>query len=165
MADVRELEDLVDRDALGEVCRSFFELFGLPIRVLGNDGALLADVHQQRAICPLLQRARPGPRGLRAHRRRRAAALVPEQTARSVHPCFTGAVYRVVPILYDGRRLGRIVVGPVPARRAARGACQPAAIDPGVDRERAPRSTSARCRACAPETAAQITAHLRACST
>jgi signal transduction histidine kinase len=34
------------------------------------------------------------------------------------HPCFTGACYRVVPIHYQGRRLGRFVVGPyVPAER------------------------------------------------
>ena len=33
-----------------------------------------------------------------------------------VHPCFTGAIYHVVPIVYDDRQLGRIVLGPfVPA--------------------------------------------------
>jgi two-component system sensor histidine kinase BarA len=34
------------------------------------------------------------------------------------HPCFTGAEYRIVPILYQGRRLGRFVIGPyMPAER------------------------------------------------
>ncbi|MGI9644557.1 MAG: ATP-binding protein, partial [Ilumatobacteraceae bacterium] len=33
-----------------------------------------------------------------------------------VHPCFTGAVYRVVPLNYQGRPIGRFIVGPyVPA--------------------------------------------------
>ena len=41
-ADIGRLEEVVDREALGEVCRSFFDLFGLPIRVFSEDGALLA---------------------------------------------------------------------------------------------------------------------------
>ena len=31
--EIANLEDLIDRDSLREVCRSFFDLFGLSIRV------------------------------------------------------------------------------------------------------------------------------------
>jgi hypothetical protein len=45
------LEDLIDRESLREVCRSFFDLFGLSIRVFSARGALLANVHEERSIC------------------------------------------------------------------------------------------------------------------
>jgi mutual gliding-motility protein MglA len=37
------LEDLVDRTALTELTKSFFVLFGIPVRIYSNEGALLAD--------------------------------------------------------------------------------------------------------------------------
>jgi two-component system sensor histidine kinase BarA len=110
MADVQRIEDLVDREALGEVCRSFFELFGLPIRVFSNGGALLADVHQQRSICTYVNGFDEGKSAC-VRTVNEVRKLVPEGNE-TIHACFTGAVYRVVPIHYDGRRLGRFVVGP-----------------------------------------------------
>ncbi len=110
LADVARLEDIVDRGALAEVCRSFFELFSIPIRVFSRDGTLLADVHEARAICTYVNTLKEG--------RPACSALVAEVKGIDppdgpvVHPCFTGAVYRVVPIDYQGRRLGRFVVGP-----------------------------------------------------
>jgi two-component system sensor histidine kinase BarA len=157
MADVRNIEDLVDRDALGEVCRSFFELFSLPIRVLSNDGSLLADVHQQRAICTYLN-GLPQGRAACVHSVGEVRNLVPE-LGEMVHPCFTGAVYRVVPILYDGRRLGRFVVGPyLPAelREVPKSLLQ---IDAGVD-QRAAKEHLGEMPRVRRETAEKITAHL-----
>lgn len=116
LADVARLEDVVDRAALAEVCRSFFELFSLPIRVFSRDGTLLSDVHEEQAICRYVNGL---PNGRAA-----CTALVSEvrgidpEDGPVEHPCFTGACYRVVPIHYQGRRLGRFVIGPyVPAER------------------------------------------------
>ncbi|WP_053234569.1 ATP-binding protein [Sandaracinus amylolyticus] len=116
LADVARLEDVVDRAALAEVCRSFFELFSLPVRVFSRDGTLLSDVHEEQAICRYVNGFAPG--------RAACSALVGEVRALDPeggpveHPCFTGACYRVVPIHYQGRRLGRFVVGPyMPAER------------------------------------------------
>ena len=40
----------------------------------------------------------------------------PGETGDVARPCFTGAIYRVMAIEYDGRRVGRLIVGPfVPA--------------------------------------------------
>ncbi|MFT3921260.1 MAG: ATP-binding protein [Myxococcales bacterium] len=157
MADVRSIEDLVDRDALGEVCRSFFELFGLPIRVLANDGALLADVHQQRAICTYLN-GLPEGRSACVHTVNDVRGLIPEH-GELVHPCFTGAVYRVVPIRYDGRRLGRFVVGPyLPAElREVPGSLLQIdpAVDPTIAKEHLGEMPRVR-----RETAEKISAHL-----
>ena len=49
--EIANLEDLIDRESLREVCRSFFDLFGLSIRVFSSRGALLANVHEERSIC------------------------------------------------------------------------------------------------------------------
>ena len=109
--EIANLEDLIDRDSLREVCRSFFDLFGLvDPRVLGARRAA-----RQRA-----RRAQHLP--LRQHTSPRAAQRVLRRSARCrcscpskqtvVHPCFTGAIYHVVPIIYDDRQLGRIVLGP-----------------------------------------------------
>lgn len=116
LADVARLEDIVDRAALAEVCRSFFELFALPIRVFSRDGTLLSDVHEEQELCRYVNTLTNG--------RKACSALVGEvrgidpEDGAVEHPCFTGACYRIVPIHYQGRRLGRFVVGPyVPAER------------------------------------------------
>jgi signal transduction histidine kinase len=157
MADAQRIEDLVDREALGEVCRSFFELFGLPIRVFSSDGGLLADVHQQRALCTYLNGIEEG----RAACARTVADVrrrVPEQ-GEVVHACFTGAVYRICPILYDGRRLGRLVVGPyLPAevREVPRSLLT---LAPSIDHTAAKEHLNEMPRV-RRETAERITAHL-----
>jgi len=72
------LEQLLDRSALQDVCRSFFESFGMPVRVLGKDGSLLSSVSLEG------------------------------------DPMLFGGRERELPIVYDGRELGTLVVGPEP---------------------------------------------------
>lgn len=157
LADVARLEDIVDRGALAEVCRSFFELFSLPIRVFSRDGTLLADAHEARAICTYVNSLPEG--------RPACSTLVDEvkavdpQDGPVVHPCFTGAVYRIVPIDYQGRRLGRFVIGPyLPAERRE----VPRSllvIDPGIDQETA-REALGEMPRLREETAERLAAHL-----
>ena len=114
MGEVGRLEQVVDRRALAEVCRSFYDLFALPVRVFSADGALLADAHEEQAVCAYVNGIPSG---------RTACSAVVDTVKRLepdsgsvTHPCFTGAEYRVVPMIYQGRRLGRFVIGPyVPA--------------------------------------------------
>ena len=116
LADVSQLEDILDKDALADVCRSFFDLFSLPLRVFSRNGALLADVHETRQVCAYVNGF---PEGRLACSRLvgQVKGIDPEDGT-VIHPCFTGAVYRVVPITYQGRRLGRFVIGPyLPAER------------------------------------------------
>lgn len=157
LADVARLEDIVDRGALAEVCRTFFELFSLPIRVFSRDGTLLADVHEPRAICTYVNALSEG--------RPACSALVGEvkgidpQDGTVVHPCFTGAVYRVVPIAYQGRRLGRFVIGPyLPAelREVPRSLL---VLDPAIDQEQA-REALGEMPRLRKETAERLAAHL-----
>ena len=44
------LEDLVDRDALGEMAKSFFDLFRIPLKIFSESGVLLADASEPQAL-------------------------------------------------------------------------------------------------------------------
>lgn len=156
LADVARLEDVVDRGALTEVCRSFFELFALPIRVFSRDGALLADVHEPREICRYVNSLAQGHRA--------CSALVAEvknidpPNGTVLHPCFTGAVYRVVPIDYHGRRLGRFVIGPYLPAELSEVPRSLLRIAPDVDHETA-RSALGEMPRVRAETAERLAAH------
>ncbi|WP_437968337.1 ATP-binding protein [Sorangium sp. So ce260] len=90
------LEDLVDRQALGEMAASFHKLFGLPIRIQSISGAMLAE---SGAPAPM-----GGPAG--------DAPETPRAGAAPADPCFAGALFEVFPIEYDGRAIGRSILGP-----------------------------------------------------
>lgn len=157
--DVLHLSDVVDRQALGEVCRSFFDLFGLPLRVIAADDAILADVHVERSICRYVN-GTPGGTQACARTVSEVRRLTP--TGESVaHPCFTGASYRIVPIVYDARVLGRFVIGPYLPSEVKEVPRSLLAIDPGIDaaQARAALEEMPRVRA---ETIDRIVVHLRA---
>ncbi len=131
MGDVVRLEDVLSRDSVMSVSKSFFALFGLPVRVISHEGDLLADIHRDRPLCNYLNTLRNGERECS-----NTVGLVRDLEPNGgsiVHPCFTGAVYRIVPLAYQGRPLGRFIVGPyVPAE--TRGAPDSlASVDEAVD--------------------------------
>ena len=134
--EVSQLEELIDRDSLREVCRSFFDLFGLSIRIFSARGVLLASVHEERSICRYvnsLTRGRVACSETVAH----AQMLVPTGSGTVAHPCFTGALYHIVPIRYDDRSLGRIVLGPFLPAEVNEVPASLISIDPKVEPERA----------------------------
>jgi hypothetical protein len=134
--EVSQLEELIDRDSLREVCRSFFDLFGLSIRIFSARGVLLASVHEERSICRYvnsLTRGRVACSETVAH----AQMLVPTGSGTVEHPCFTGAVYHIVPIRYDERSLGRIVLGPFLPAEVNEVPNSLISIDPKLEPERA----------------------------
>ncbi len=114
LGDVTRLEDVLSRDSVTKVAKSFFALFGLPVRVISDEGDLLADVHRDQPLCRYLNTVPDGSSKCSATV---AAVRDLEPTGEpAIHPCFTGAVYRVVPLEHQGRTLGRFIVGPyVPA--------------------------------------------------
>ncbi len=158
LGDVARLEDVVDREALTEVCRSFYGLFGLSIRVLSQEGTLLADVHEERHICRYVNTLAAGRAACTATVS--AVKAIDPTDGTVLHPCFTGARYRVVPITYQGRRVGRFVIGPyLPAeiREVPRSLLT---VDPGVDHNEA-RTHLAQMPRVRAETAERIVGHLR----
>ncbi len=110
MGDVVRLEDVLSRDSVTSVSKSFFSLFGLPVRVISHEGDLLADVHRDQPLCNYLNTLVDGAQQCAATVSS-VRDLEPKGEA-IVHPCFTGAVYRIVPLVYQGRPIGRFIVGP-----------------------------------------------------
>jgi signal transduction histidine kinase len=153
------LEDLVDRDGLDELCRSFLALFGIPVRIYSTDGALLADATAEQDLCAYVNTLDDG--------RRACAATVggvrsrlPGDSGDVVHPCFTGAAYRILALEYDGRRVGRLIVGPFMPAGIDQSPPSLLAIDKGISRERADKLLARMPRAKA-ETITRIAGHLK----
>lgn len=152
------LEDLIDRAALEELAKSFFELFRVPVRVYAEDGKLLADASEQTGIYAYLNTLKNG----------RIALQDVVGTVKNInpgnqggidHPCVTGAVYHVAGVSYDSRQLGRMIFGPFlppTVREPPRSLLE---IDPQLDVERVGALLMEMPRA-RQETVCQIARHL-----
>ncbi|MBX3251763.1 MAG: PocR ligand-binding domain-containing protein [Myxococcales bacterium] len=157
LGDIVRLDEVVDREALRDVCRSFFELFNLSVRVFSADGTLLADAHEEQSIHAYLRTTQGGERALREDQDAviRATPSAPVQLGE-----ITGAVYDVVPIVYHGRRVGRFVLGPyLPAEMKE----VPKALlkaDPALEPEKV-RDALASMPRVRRATAERVAAHLR----
>jgi len=153
------LEDLIDRESLKEVITSFVTLFGISVRVYSADGEKLADAVEQQDICKYLNEL-PDGRAACAATVATVKRTSPETTEDIVHPCFTGARYHIAALMYDGRRVGRIVLGPyLPADvKEVPGSLMTAARDAQPDqlRQLLPRMPRARA-----ETVHHIAEHMR----
>jgi len=105
------IEDVVDRDALDEMCRSMQALFGIGVRVYSAEGALLANVATELDACVLVNQVSQG-RAACGSTVTAAKSVDPGDDGDVVHGCFTGLAYRIVSLDYEARRVGRIVLGP-----------------------------------------------------
>jgi signal transduction histidine kinase len=153
-------EDLVDREALDELCRSFLTLFGIPVRIYSSDGALLADAAGEQELCAYVNTT-PGGRNACAATVGGVKVREPGDGGDVVHPCFTGAAYRVISLEYDGRRIGRLILGPFMPAAVTVAPASLFAIDAGVAKDRAQKLLERMPRAKA-ETITRIAAHLKA---
>lgn len=105
------LEDVVARDELDELCRSTHVLFGIGVRIYSSDGALLANAASELEICRFVNQL-SGGRTACGNTVSAAKSVDPGEEGDVTHPCFTGLAYRIVALENDGRRVGRIVLGP-----------------------------------------------------
>jgi two-component system, NarL family, sensor histidine kinase BarA len=106
------IEDLISRAMLAELLEGVSSLFGLPIRLFAGTGAILAEVS---ATTPQLYGYLSSrPKGKKAIVR--AVEVVklaePDSGIAFVDPCPPGLRYAVSAVKYDGRKIGKIVVGP-----------------------------------------------------
>jgi len=154
------LEDLVDRDGLDELCKSFVVLFGIPVRIYSSAGALLADAGSQQELCAYVNTTRDGRRAC-ASTVAAVRARDPGEEADVVYPCFTGAAYRIFALEYDRRRIGRLIVGPFLPANVAEAPVSLLTVDAAVDKERAQTLLLKMPRA-KPDTITRIAAHLKA---
>ncbi len=115
LRDGYSLEDLVDRTVLGEMIRSFYDLFRLPLRIYSASGQLLADATEQHPFYAYLNEFKATREALQGTVDG-IKQINPAETGELTFPCVSGAVYRIVSITYDTRAMGRMVIGPfVPA--------------------------------------------------
>lgn len=105
------LEDVVDRDALDDLCKSIHGLFGIGVRVYASQGALLANVATELEVCRAVNEV-SGSRSACGQTVSAAKNVDPGDDGEVTHPCFTGLAYRIVSLEHEGRRVGRIVLGP-----------------------------------------------------
>ncbi len=129
--EVAGIETILDRESLSRVCRSMHELFGLSVRIFSPAGVLLADVHTEAAICRYVnsfEGGRPACTSVVSAVKNLAAdrEILP-------HACFTGAEYRVIPLRYQDKVIGRAIVGPFLPVQVTRIPRSLAVIDPALD--------------------------------
>jgi two-component system sensor histidine kinase BarA len=154
------LEDLVDRDGLDELCKSFLALFGIPVRIYSTDGALLADATAEQELCAYVNGMADG-RNACAATVGAVRSRLPGDTGDVVVPCFTGAAYRILALEYDGRRVGRLIVGPFLPANVADIPASLLEVDRGISKERA-QTLLGRMPRAKPETITRIAGHLKA---
>jgi len=159
LAERVRIEDLVDREGLEELCRTFHALFGIPVRIYSTEGAMLADAAREQELCAYVNTTNEG--------RNACAATVgavksrePGHSGDVVHPCFTGAVYRIIALEYDGHRVGRLIVGPFLPSSLNEAPPTLFKVDPALSKEKAqplllkmPRAKS--------DTVTRIASHLK----
>jgi two-component system sensor histidine kinase BarA len=130
-----KLEELVDREALGEILGSVYELFQIPLRIFSDDGRLLADVGRDVELYTYLN----------AFRKPRAAVdqvisavknAVPGADGGLTVPCVSGAEYQVSALEYDGRVIGRAILGPYVAPEADTSLGSLLSLDPALEADR-----------------------------
>jgi signal transduction histidine kinase len=105
------LEEVVDREALGELCKSVHGLFGIGVRVYSSEGVLLANVASELDLCKHVNEV-PGSRAACGQTVSAAKSVDPGEDGETTHPCFSGLAYHIVSLVHEGRRVGRIVLGP-----------------------------------------------------
>jgi signal transduction histidine kinase len=77
------------------------------------------------------------------------------------HACFTGAAYRILALEYDGRRIGRLIVGPFLPVQVAEAPPSLLAVDPGIAEPQA-RTLLLKMPRAKAETVTRIGGHLKA---
>ena len=153
------LEDLVDRDALAEMAKSFFDLFRIPLKMFSESGTLLAEASEPQALYVYLS----GLRKARATLQDVVGAVKginPGRDGEVTHPDVTGAAYRIVAISYDGRRIGRLILGPFLPHTVTDPPASLNEIDPEIDKAKA-RTLLFQLPRAREETVAHIARHLK----
>lgn len=109
--DAARLEDFLEREGLEELLASVHTLFGIGVRVYSAEGALLGSAASDLPLCTFVNEL-SGGRAACGQTVSAARSAEPGPSGELLHPCFTGLAYRIVPLEYEGRRVGRVVFGP-----------------------------------------------------
>ena len=153
------LDDLVNREALTEMLKSFYALFGIPLRIYSAENMLLGDAGKEHEVCSYVNTLMKG-RSACGKTVGEVKALEPAEGGDALHPCFTGAHYRVVAIEYDARRIGRLIIGPYLPAAVDSVPQSLLKVDPAIDPNRA-KSLLLKMPRAKEETISRIASHLK----
>src|SRR5437660_3582879 len=110
------LGELLDLTSFTNVCRTFVDLYKVGLKVFDANGTKLVDMKVASGdFCAYMF---TGPNGRRlctetvTHIKVRPLEAPNAQPAMAVRNCFSGLRYLMMPILYEGDLLGRIIFGP-----------------------------------------------------
>jgi signal transduction histidine kinase len=121
------LADMLDTSTFAELVKSFAELYKLGVKVFDEKGNRLADIKSgngdfcgyvfsfpegKRCCTQTVARVKDGPLATTQNARAPAAPQGTKVHGMIAVPCFTGLRYLVLPILWEGDVLGRVVFGP-----------------------------------------------------
>jgi two-component system, NarL family, sensor histidine kinase BarA len=129
------LEDLIDRDALGEMVKSFYDLFGVPLRIFSEEGKLLGDAADQIPLYAFLNSVKAG-RNAMSEVAAKVKNIALGEDGMASYLCPTGESYCVAAIQYDGKRIGRMIFGPFTAPGKDEAPVALLALDPTLDEAR-----------------------------
>jgi two-component system sensor histidine kinase BarA len=104
------LDELIDRQSIEVLAKSFAELLGVGVRLFDQDGKLLADASlpvELTTYLSTLKRARAALESVVG-----AVKSVDPGTKGQTVDCVSGGRYHVLALEHDGRRVGRVVIGP-----------------------------------------------------
>ena len=110
------LGELLDLQSFTNVCRTFVDLYKVGLKVFDANGTKLVDMKVASGdFCAYMF---TGPNGRRlctetvTHIKVRPLETPNAQPTLAVRNCFSGLRYLMMPILYEGDLLGRIIFGP-----------------------------------------------------
>ncbi len=110
------LGELLDLQSFTNVCKTFVDLYKIGLKVFDASGTKLVDMKVASGdFCAYMF---SGPNGRRlctetvTHIKVRPLETQNAQNAVAVRNCFSGLRYLMMPIVYEGDLLGRIIFGP-----------------------------------------------------
>jgi two-component system sensor histidine kinase BarA len=105
------LEELVDRESLSQLAKSFAELSGVGMRVFDSEGKLLADASLPVELVNYLTTLKHAKTAVESTVSA-VKNLDPGAAGQASIDGVSGGRYRVMALEHDGRRVGRLVLGP-----------------------------------------------------
>ena len=109
------LAELLDINAFREVCASFVDLYKIGIKIFDADGTKLVDIRVGNGDwCGYIFQNRIGQKKCTSLVARIKQSNYPGLEAGEVveQHCFSGLKYVIMPIMYGGDLLGRVIYGP-----------------------------------------------------
>jgi signal transduction histidine kinase len=126
------LESLVDSSSMRELLTSFYTLFRTSLRILSEGGHLIARTNEEPPLHTYLKTF-DGAASLLGEVYSKLKSIDPGPSGEASYTCFSGATYYVGAIGHDGRRIGRIILGPFVIPTLTEPPSSLLACDPDID--------------------------------